>query len=204
MQQDKNNIKNIFSAIENEAEANLSQIDNHWAQMKNTLGVQNPKKVMPKKWLWVSLPILAVIIGLLFFANRSLKNNDTANVNNSNEHQAKQQRMDSTSFQKNMDTSSKKITNFEFKNKSNNSKTSFTNKVSNKIINSRNNYKSDIQNNVKMNVDKNLQNSLSADIFSNSNTDSVIVNSNLEQSKNIEILNNFISKIQKKGEFFTI
>lgn len=203
MQQQLNDTENKFLQIENDAEADLSQMNNHWAQMKNTLGVQNPQKAMPKKWLWVGLTILVAIMGLLFFANIRLKNND--NVNESNVSQTKRQIMDSTSFQKNMDTSSKnKITNIEFNKKSNNDINIFKSKVSNKDINLSSNYKSAIVKKLKKGNDAKINTGSETKMVSISKSDSITSNNNVEQIKNIDILNNFISKIQKKAEFFTI
>jgi hypothetical protein len=203
MQQEKNDIENKFLQLENDAEADLSQIDTHWAQMKNTLAMQSPKTQIPKRWAWLSLPVIAIVGFLLFFANRN--SNNIAKVNDDIKlgYKVKTEIKDTTSFQKNNGTSSQNETTIiETKKQTKNSLTNIKSTTSNKI-----NKTASINKYKNLDKTKSLADTktiTNTNIAANSKTDSTNINNDVAHAKNIEILNNFISKIQKKGELFTI
>jgi hypothetical protein len=200
MQHDTNNTENNFSLLENDAEADLSQIDNHWEKMKNTLAMQAPQMVSPKKWLWVSVPIIVIIGLLLFFASKNSK----AIEENKLAKAIKIEIADTISFKKDNDTikhntivvsnsGAAKRTNLSI------AKISLPSKVFTKqsILASESNGKTKKGENVNTNTQ-----------IANANVpiikDSTKVENNVEHAQKIEMLNDFIAKIQKKGELFTI
>jgi hypothetical protein len=203
MQQEKNDIENKFLQLENDTEADLSQIDTHWAQMKNTLAMQSPKTQIPKRWAWLSLPVIAIVGFLLFFANRNLNNIAKVNDDIKLGYEVKTEIKDTTSFQKNNGTSSQnETTTIETKKQTKNSLTNIKSTTSNKI-----NKTASINKSKNLDKTKSLADTktiTNTNIAANSKTDSTNINNDVAHAKNIEILNNFISKIQKKGELFTI
>jgi hypothetical protein len=202
MQQNKDNIENIFSALEKNAEPDLSQIDNHWAQMKNTLAMQTPKMTTPKKWLWTSLPIVAVIGLVLFFANRNFNNNATVIEENKLMLEIKTGIADTINFQKTNDTTNQTKTLIANANKQiNNSLPITKNSLSNKGFTASTTTQYD--SNIKTKLAKNTKVEITkTDVPSIKDT--LKVENGLEQNQKIAMLNDFISKIQKKGELFTI
>jgi hypothetical protein len=204
MQQHTNDIENKFLQIENDAEVDLSQMNNHWAQMKNTLTTQTPKKPIPKKWPWISLPIICVVGLLLFFANRNPNKNDEINDTKLG-YEIKAEIDDANALQKNGDTSNQnKIKTFVKKKQTNNNLVITKSNASNKVDSPAKINKVVRLSKTKSVVDSNTNAVGSIKIDDNSKTDSAIANNDVANAKNIEILNNFITKIQKKGEFFTI
>jgi hypothetical protein len=202
MQQNKDNIENIFSALEKNAEADLSQIDNHWAQMKNTLAMQTPKMTTPKKWLWTSLPIIAVIGLVLFFVNKNFNNNATVIEENKLMLETKMEIVDTVNFQKTNDTTNQTKTLIANSNKQiNNSLPITKNSLSNKGFKASTTTQYD--SNIKTKLAKNTKVEITkTDVPSIKDT--LKVENGLEQNQKIAMLNDFISKIQKKGELFTI
>jgi hypothetical protein len=202
MQQNKDNIENIFSALEKNAEPDLSQIDNHWAQMKNTLAMQTPKMITPKKWLWTSLPIVAVIGLVLFFVNKNFNNNAIVIEENKLMLETKMEIVDTVNFQKTNDTTNQTKTLIANSNKQiNNSLPITKNSLSNKGFTASTTTQYD--SNIKTKLAKNTKVEITkTDVPSIKDT--LKVENGLEQNQKIAMLNDFISKIQKKGELFTI
>ncbi len=200
MQEQTNDIKNKFLQIENIAEADLSKMDNHWAQMKNILAMQTPKIFKPKKWLWVSLPII-VVLGL-FFVNRNSSNNASLNEENKLTFKLKNEIINTTAFEKNNDTSNQsKIPTLDSSKQARNNGVITKNRLSNKIYKPAIINKAENKSSVKTKEDIYRE---TASIEAKPIEGSIKVKNSFEYTHRVEMLNDFIAKIQKKGELFTI
>jgi hypothetical protein len=201
MQKNKNNTDNNFSEIENNTEADLSQMDNHWAQMKNTLAKTAPKNATPKKWLWASVPIIAAVGLVLFFATKKPNDNTAAIEKNTITAEIKNDLPNTEITQNNIDTTQKnKITNAKKQIRNAKFSMSETEFASNK-----NSYTSSTKTQTD-DVSLSTKNKPIENKNTNEQivTDTVKVDMSLAEIENIKILNDFIAKIQKKGELFTI
>jgi hypothetical protein len=202
MPQENNNIENNFSTLENEAEADLSQIDAHWAQMKNTLTMHTANTSIPKKWLWASVPIICTIVLLFFFVNKKNNNNEKPFAENLtvikenkifNDTATVQIKSIDTIKQSNVIAIPKKRTVIFSTQKNKFTTSKSLNKTPPNVIL---NY--EVANNEK------VQEIKVVNISTPQNKDSSKIDKDLEQKQKLEILNDFITKIKKKGELFTI
>jgi hypothetical protein len=201
MQKNKNNTDNNFSEIENNTEADLSQMDNHWAQMKNTLAKTTSKNATPKKWLWVSVPVIAAIGLVLFFATKNPNDNTAVIENNTIAAEIKNTLQNTEITQNNIDTTKKSKT-------TNTSQQTRVTRFLNTETEVASNTNSNTASSKKKTDDKIFSTTNKTFESKNTNehiaTDTVKVDMSLVEIQNIKILNEFIAKIQKRGELFTI
>ncbi len=203
MQQNNHHIENNLAKIEREAEGDLSQMDNHWASMKYVLALQKPTMTTAKKWLWASLPITVIIVLVLLIANKFSSKTNIAIEENKSAVDVKKVLPDSTSIQKNTIA----INQYKLINTNSITQTNKNNQIPNNsfpkkmspallIPKTGNTGKSNIIN------DANAIDTTSASKLTIA--DSIKINNELERIQKVQMLNDFIAKIKKKGELFTI
>jgi hypothetical protein len=203
MQQNNHHIENNLAKIELEAEADLSQMDNHWASMKNVLALQKPTMTTAKKWLWASLPIWVIILLVLLFANKFSSKTNIAVEENKSAVDGKKVLPDSTSFQK----STIAINQYNLINASSTTQINKNNQIPNisfpkKIIPALLIPKTGNTGNSSIINDADAIDTSNANILSVA--DSIKINNELERIQKVQMLYDFIAKIKKKGELFTI